>query len=122
MKVLSLVTYCLALPLSWWLDNAFHASLLSPYHETVKYRAGYSMPAPDLIDGEPEWEVKAVLALRHFGRQCQLQYLVNWKGYLVSKNSKELAEHLQTPDLLEEFHKIHPKVVKSIKMGGTQPI
>jgi hypothetical protein len=122
MEVLSLVMYHLALPPSWQLHNTFHTLLLSPYYKTAEYRVGYSMPTPDLINGEPEWEVKAVLALRCFGRQYQLQYLIKWKGYPMSENSWEPTEHLQTPDLLEEFYKIHPEAVKSINIGRTQPI
>jgi hypothetical protein len=71
-EVLSLVTYYLALPLSWWLYNMFYASLLSPYYKTMEYGIGYSKLTPNLINREPKWEVEAILALRCFGRQHQL--------------------------------------------------
>ena len=57
MEVLSLVTYRLQLPPSWQIHNTFHATLLSPYHETAEHGVSYPTPAPELIQGEPEWEV-----------------------------------------------------------------
>jgi hypothetical protein len=45
------------------------------------------MPAPELIEGKPEWEVAEVLASWHFGQQQCLQYLVKWVGYPDSENS-----------------------------------
>jgi len=94
MEALSLVTYRLNLPQSWKLHNAFHVSLLSPYHEMSEYDIGYLTPTPSLIEGEPEWEVDTILASQHFRQQRQLQYLVKWVGYLESENSWEPAEHL----------------------------
>jgi len=87
MEALSSVTYRLNLPQSWKLHNAFHASLLSPYHETSEYGIGYPTPTPSLIKGEPKWEVDTILASQHFGWQRQLQYLVKWVGYPESENS-----------------------------------
>ena len=55
------VTYQLQLPSTWRIHNVFHASLLSPYYEMGVHRVNYSEPTPDLIDGEPEWEVEAIL-------------------------------------------------------------
>ncbi len=62
MEVISPVTYRLNLPLRWQLHNTFHASLLSPYHEMKQYGNNYVRPTPELINGEPEWEVAKVLA------------------------------------------------------------
>jgi len=81
----------------------------------LEYGIGYSTPALDLIEGEPEWEVDTILAARCFGQCHQLQYLVKWVGYPESENSWEPAEHLQAPDLIEEFHRTCPSEVKSIK-------
>jgi len=61
---LSEVTYRLELPSTWRIHNAFHTSLLSPYHETKVHGINYSEPVPELIDGEPEWEVEAILDSR----------------------------------------------------------
>jgi hypothetical protein len=94
---LSPVTYCLSLPSSWKIHNTF---LLSPYYKTWEYRKNYPAPAPDLIEGEPKWEVEGILASRQHGRKWTLQYLVKWKGYPESHNSWELVENLQAPTLV----------------------
>jgi len=66
-KVISPMTYQLNLPPRWQLHNAFHASLLSPYHEMKQYGNNYVRPALELIDREPEWEVAKVLASQQYG-------------------------------------------------------
>jgi hypothetical protein len=67
MAALSEVTYRLELPSTWQIYNAFHASLLSPYHETKVHGVNYSKSVPKLIDREPEWEVEAILDSRRLG-------------------------------------------------------
>ena len=42
LKALSPVAYQLELPITWRIHNTFHASLLSPYHETLAHRPNYS--------------------------------------------------------------------------------
>ena len=43
------------------IHNVFHASLLTPYHETEAHRANYLEPPPDIIDREEEYEVEKIL-------------------------------------------------------------
>ena len=73
-KVISEVVYELKLSEQWKIHNVFHASLLSPYHETVIHGPNYHNPPPDVIDGQPEWEVEEVMDKRRFGRKKELQY------------------------------------------------
>ena len=56
-KVISLVAYRLALPLSWGIHNVFHSSLLLPYKETAAHGPNFTRPPPDLIEGEEEYEI-----------------------------------------------------------------
>ncbi len=56
--------YYLDLPLSWQIYNAFHTLLLSLYHEIREYRTNYLRLTLALVEGEPEWEVKWILASR----------------------------------------------------------
>jgi hypothetical protein len=104
---LSSVTYQLDLPPSWQIHNAFHATLLSPYHETSECGANYSTPASEYIDGEPEWEVVEVVALCRTSRQNKLQYLIRWVGYPESHNSWKLVENLRAPTLIHQFYNKH---------------
>ena len=66
-RVISPVAYQLDLPPSWTIHDVFHASLLSPYHETKQYGANFPRPPPDVIDGEEEYEVEAIRNHRRFG-------------------------------------------------------
>jgi len=114
---LSSVSYCLVLPSVWRIHNAFHATVLSPYQETAVHGPNYPTPAPDLIDGELEWEIDTILASRHHGRKQELQYLIKWVGYPESDNSWELADQVHAPKLKREFHNRRPEAAKSIKWG-----
>jgi len=60
-KAIGPTTYCLVLPTQWKIYNAFYGSLLLPYHETKEYRHNFPEPAPELIKGQPEWEVEEIL-------------------------------------------------------------
>ena len=74
----------------------FHACLLSPYKETDEHGPNHTDPPPDLINGENEYEVEAILAHRKRGRQ--MQYLIKWKGYDPSNNTWEPETNLSDAD------------------------
>jgi hypothetical protein len=74
-----LVAYQLDLPPSWTIHNVFHASLLTPYAETLQHRSNFPCPPPEIIDGEMEFEVEAIKNHRFYGHQHKLQYLIGWK-------------------------------------------
>jgi hypothetical protein len=42
------------------LQFPIHASLLTPYVETIEHSPNYSQPPPDLVGGEEQYEVKAI--------------------------------------------------------------
>ena len=60
-QVLSPVTYRLTLPTQWKIHLVFHVDLLMPYKEMAFHSPNYVRPAPDLIEGEEEYEVEQVL-------------------------------------------------------------
>lgn len=72
--VISQTTYQPKLPPQWKIHNIFHATLLTCYKEMALNGSHYQEPAPELIDGQPEWEVEYIMRVR---KRCnQLQYLL----------------------------------------------
>ena len=89
---ISHVSFQLKLPSTWKIHNIFHASLLTQYKETPTNGQQYQEPIPDLVNGQPEWEVKHTLGAR---KRCnQLQYLVRWKGFSEAHDSWEPLTHI----------------------------
>jgi hypothetical protein len=108
-KQLSEAVYRLEIPRQWKIHNVFHANLLTPYKETELYGPNFTRPSPDLIDGEPEYEVEKILDAQPRGRGHKMHFLVKWKGYPTSDNSWEPKENLHADELIEEFQKKGPK-------------
>src|SRR6266850_1577598 len=107
-KVVSPVAYQLALPAAWRIHDVFHASLLSPYHETQAHGPNFYRPPPDLIDGEEEYEVERIATHKYHGKSQSLQYLIKWKGYPEADNTWEPADQIHAPDLLKTYHRHNP--------------
>jgi len=66
-RVISLVAYQLMLPLLWGIYNVFHSLLLLPYKETTTHGPNFTRMLPDLIEGEEEYEVEAIINHRSYG-------------------------------------------------------
>jgi len=103
----------LALPTQWKIHNAFHGSLLLPYHETKEHGHNFPEPAPELIEGQPEWEVEEILNSRQY--RCKLQYLIKWKGYLDAHNSWEPKENVTAPVLLAAYHEWNTAAIRELE-------
>ena len=104
-KVLSPITYQIQLPLSWKIHDVFHVDLLTLYKETPMHGPNYLEPPPDLINGEEEYEVEAILDSRRWGRGRKQQYLVKWKGYSEADNQWVDARDIHADQLLDQFRK-----------------
>jgi Chromo (CHRromatin Organisation MOdifier) domain len=112
-KLISPVASQLDLPVSWNIHPVFHNNLLTPYVETNAHGPNFMRPPPDLINGEAEYEVKAIRNHCYFGKNKRLQYLLKWKGYLEADNTWESEDQLNAPDLLKQYNRRHN--LKSIK-------
>lgn len=105
-EVLSPLVYKLGLPKRMKCHDVFHASLLTPYHETAQHGPNFLMPPPDLIDGQEEYEVEALIT--HKKRYGHMVYLVKWKDQPTEENSWEPESHLTNAQhLLYKYKKRH---------------
>jgi hypothetical protein len=103
LEKISPVAYRIKLPISMKIRNVFHVDLLIPYHETDAYGPAYSQPPPELIDGQEEYEIEAIIADRV--RRRRTQYLIKWLGYPESENSWVDAKDLHAPEILAEYRR-----------------
>ena len=110
-RVISHTSYQLKLPPQWKIHNIFHATLLTPYKEMALNGNRNQEPAPELINGQPEWEVEQILCVRRY--RCQVQYLVRWKGFSEAHDSWEPASNVHADDLVKEFYKRYPKAIQN---------
>ncbi|KAB2836622.1 MAG: DDE-type integrase/transposase/recombinase [Caedimonadaceae bacterium] len=98
------VNYRLQLPDDWKIHNVFHVSKLRRYTESDDelFPNRLLRPAPDLIQGELEWEVEAVLDDKMVGKTKK--YLVRWKGYDAAHDTWQTASDLKhAKETLEEY-------------------
>src|SRR5712671_6476539 len=105
---ISPVAYKLQIPATWQIHDVFHASLLTPYKETVEHGKNFLEPPPDVIEGEEEWEVEQILDKRIFGRSKKLQFLVRWKGYSPAHDQWVNKEDMAADDLIRIFERENP--------------
>jgi len=103
---ISPVAYKLQIPAMWQVHDVFHASLLTPYKETVEHGKNFLEPPPDIIEGEEEWEVEQILDKRIFGRSKKLQFLVRWKGYSPAHDQWVNKEDMAADDLVRIFERV----------------
>ena len=103
-EVVSRTAYRLRIPSQWKIHPVFHASLLTSYKETLEHGPNFLRPPPDLIDGEEEYEVEAVLG--HRGRPSRRTFLIRWKGYSAAEDTWEPERNLGNAQPLIMEYKI----------------
>ena len=99
------VTYRLKLPSQWRIHPVFHASLLSSYCETKAHRPNFLQPPPDLIKGEEQFKVEAIVTHKPQGHGYR--YLVKWMGYPTSENTWQSSEDLKGAQEILDQYKLH---------------
>ena len=105
-KKIGPITFKLKLPPTWKIHPVFHASLITPYKETIAHGPNYEQPPPDLIEGKEEYEVEEILDKRKQGHG--FQYLVKWKGYPNSSNEWITRTNLgNAKELVEVYDSRH---------------
>src|SRR6201994_2386408 len=109
------MNYELKLPFQWKNHPVFHTTLLTPYHKTKKHGPNYIKLPLDLIDGQEEYEVEAILG--HCFKGNTVEYLTAWKGYGSNDNTWEPEENLtNAEEVLEEYKKTHDTTRKKTKL------
>jgi hypothetical protein len=116
---ISYVAYQWDLPEIWQIHNVFHASLLTPYHEIPEHGPNFLQPPPDIIDEEPEWEVKKILKEHTFGRWRKKQYLMRCKGYSPVHDSWVSREDMHAEELIVDFEQEGPAISMTMTCGAT---
>jgi hypothetical protein len=102
--------YRLQLPPEWSLvHDVFNVSLLRPYHSRPGQAIPVCPPPAKWVDGQPEWEVEAILDHRlsrsRGGESPRVsKFLVRWKNWPPEHDSWEPARNLlNAPDLVREY-------------------
>ena len=103
LEVLSPLNYRLELPKSWRIHPVIHITLLSPYKENNIHRTNYATPPPDLIEGEHEYEVEAIISHKKQGRGHA--FLVKWKGFPTGDNTWEPGRNLNNAKRILKTYK-----------------
>ena len=117
--------YSLEIDERWRIHNVFHESLLEPFKQNTIAGRRITIPAPEEIEGEIEYEVERIVRSeirekkrRKGGKQYtvkSLWYLVKWKGYPDDECTWEPAQHLTHADEeMEIFHQQHPHAPKLV--------
>ena len=91
----------------------FHVSMLEPATPNEIPGRSEPPPPPIVIDGEPEFEIEAILdsKIDKRRRACQLLYLVKWSGYEGTEDETSwiLATELNHAwDIVADFHSAYP--------------
>jgi len=86
----------------------FHVSMLKPSIPNIFQQCSEPLPAPVIIDGEPEYEISKIVDSKiDCRRACKLLYKVIWLGYEDTDNDSKwlpATELEHAKELLNDFH------------------
>jgi len=98
----------------------FHVSMLEPTIPNTFQHRSEPLPAPVIIDEEPEYEISKIVNSKiNRRRACKLLYKVIWLGYEDTDNDSKwlpATELGHAKELLNDFHLRYPS-----KPGLLQP-
>ena len=98
----------------------FHVSMLEPATPNSFQQHSEPLPAPIIIDREPEYEIfKIVDSKINRWRACKLLYKVIWLGYENTDNDSEWLpatklEHAK--ELVNDFHLKYPTKLGPLRL------
>ena len=106
----------MTLPAYWKnIHTVWNVSKLHPYNEDSK-NPNHPQPPPDVIEGEPEWEVEQILDSKF--AHGSLKFLVKWLGWPNSENSWQDEDNLENaPEIVAEFYKKFPSAPRRLPDG-----
>jgi hypothetical protein len=103
------VSFQVELPPTMRIHDVFHVDRLKPYLPSPESLGRRVAPPPDpeIVDGEIEYEVEAILD--HRTKRRKMEFLVKWLGYDAAKDStwvpfKDMAN---SPDILRTYCQTH---------------
>jgi Chromo (CHRromatin Organisation MOdifier) domain len=98
----------------------FHVVKLLPAPEDpIPGRQAPPPPEPEIVDGNLEYELEAILDSRIY--RGRLQYLVSWKGFGYEENSWTNEADVNAPRLIKEFYRDNPgapRRIRAIRFGS----
>ena len=108
--------YRLKLPAYWKnVHQVWNVSKLHPYHEDPK-DPNFTRPPPEVIEGEPEWEVERILDSKF--AHGSLKFLVKWLGWPDAENSWQDEDDLENaPEIIADFYKQFPSAPRRLPDG-----
>ena len=103
------------------IHSAFHVSMLEPATPNIFQQCSKPLPAPVIIDREPEYKISKIVDSKiDCRRACKLLYKVIWLGYKDTDNDSKwlpATELEHAKELVDNFHLKYPS-----KPGPLRPL
>jgi transposase InsO family protein len=109
LKQISPVSFQVELPPTMRIHDVFHVDRFKPYKSSPEYlgRRSLAPPGPDIVEGQEEYEVEAILG--HKLRRRKMNFLVKWVGYDAAKDStwEPITRLTHCVDILHKYCQEH---------------
>ena len=107
-KIISTHAVKLDLPSDLHVHPVFHVNFFEPTSTDDLHLDHVQPPGPPIeIDGETKYEVTAIVDFRLFGKTKELQYHVQWTGYM-ELNWENALNITNAANLLHDFYSRYP--------------